>query len=187
MPLPFSVAELTNSLQTASFEELANVGAGTKPFDPSFGSRLPKKTGYDWDALAKGPAKKCLGPTLASCDACCLGLDGLYYFIEFKNQREQNIIAAETRNKVFGSLLLASLTIANHETMHDLMEKSVFVVVFPNQNYLDMIGYDLSKLAAPGSIPLWNLDKLESAGVIRKAHTVTDADFSKLPLLQQLP
>ena len=183
MPYPFSVTELKNCLQTASFEDLA--ATDDAPFDPGFGSRLPKKTAYDWDALARGSAKKCIGLTLPSCDACCPGLDGLYYFIEFKNQREQNVIATQIRNKVFGSLLLATLTIANHETMQGLMDKAVFVVVFPDQNYLDMIGRGLSKFAAPGSIPLWGLNKLESAGIIRKAYTVPDSAFATLPLLQQ--
>ena len=175
MGYPFDKSILLEPSRQKSFRDLA--GSQDAVFDEGFAARLPCALAFDSDTFASGALKRYTGNALPSCDAVMQDGEGRFFCVEFKNQRVGNIDASKILSKVFGSLMMVSLTAAQDFTPRELMKRTVFVVVFPEQDYSTMLGYALAKLAFPHRPILWGLDRLVEAEMLADAYTVTDKEF----------
>lgn len=178
-PFPKEYASLPAPCR--SLAELAH--SDDAVFDGEFPNRLPKVSAYDCDAFAKGALKRYSGKRLPSADALLQGKDGRWYFIEFKNQPAKNIEGEKVKSKAVGSVTIAALTVGQSLAMREVMAKTVYVVVFPTQDYSTQIGYWLAKQANGGArATLWGLDELVSGQMLSDAYTLTDQEFQTLQI-----
>lgn len=178
MAYPFSQNCLFDESRKKALAELAESAGDV--FDKDFPDRLPDLNALDLDGFAEGPLKKYTGETLATSDTLVIDEDGVYWFVEFKNQRLSNGDGPRIQRKAVESLLVACMTSAQQKTLRELMRKSVFVVVFPEQDYSTMLGKALARDAYGSDAVLWRLDKLVKAEILHAAHTVTDREFRQL-------
>ena len=74
--------------------------------------------------------EKYMGKKFATTDAFVCGVDGRFYFIEFKYQPVSNIKLDNLWNKAFESPLAVSFDLLADVPMKKVREKSVFVVVY---------------------------------------------------------
>lgn len=146
-------------------------------FDCDFPNRLPHINAFDLDSFAAGTMKRFTGTPVPSVDALHIGSNGLFYFIEFKNQKTGNIDREQLRRKLFGSYLIALATFFQNNSLQTLMKHSVFVIVFPKQDYSMTIGKALAQFAGKS---LWKLDELVENEMVSKVLTLTDEEFSTL-------
>ncbi len=165
------------------------------PFDQNFCDRLPNGKAYDFDKIKdrvcafRSKATK----SLRSADAfLSVNEDSgaKYYFIDFKNQKVGNIQSVKDQGKneliqkAFDSLLVMAMTFGRNVSMKEIQEHSVFIVVYPKQDFSVRFLEVLNQCA--DSRPLWNLDKLISNGFYQSVHTISDEDFSELSLKSNL-
>ena len=199
MNYPFEKSDIAFQNNRKLFCELAKTDS---PFDEDFPNRLPSIMAYDFDkikeracAYRSSQSKKLLYsadalvilPSEASLDAGAKKIR--YCFIEFKNQKVDNIQSVKDPDdndlmmKAFDSLSVCALTFARGIPMVELQQKSMFIVVYPKQDYSEKILEVLNELSAEnGEVkPLWLLDKLENAGFINKVLTIDDEQFRTLP------
>lgn len=162
------------------------------PFREDFPTRLPTGAAYDLDKIKDRVcayrSKNARAP-LRSADALLMGEDGgelAYYFIEFKNQRVDNIQSGkdpgqnELLQKAFDSLAIVAMTFGRASAMKDIQGRSTFIVVYPEQDYSERFLEALNQCAY--NRPLWGLDKLEDNGFYRKILTIHDGDFCRMAL-----
>ena len=178
MGYPFDKSILLERSRQKSLRDLAE--SEDDVFDEGFTDRLPSRSAFDSDTFAKGALKRFTGNALPSCDAVTIDGDGRFFCIEFKNQRVSNVDANKVLSKVFGSLLMVNMTSAQDITLRELMKRTVFVVVFPEQDYATMLGYALAHSAFPGRPILWGLDRLVAAEMLADAYTMTDREFAAM-------
>ena len=175
MGYPFDSSLFADSSRCKNLSDLAH--SDDAVFDDGFVTRLPIISAFDMDSFAKGAMRHYTGNAFPSCDAVIQDDNGRFLFIEFKNQRVGNVDDKQLLSKVFGSLLIANMTSAQMLPLRELMKRSVFIVVFPEQDYATMLGYALAHSAFPGRPILWGLDRLVAAEMLADAYTVTDREF----------
>ena len=201
MKYPFADAATVFEGNRKTFSELAKT---EHPFDEDFPNRLPACNAYDFDLVTRRVcAYRSLKEKRLLCSADALVIlsseqsteDGndktLYCFIEFKNQKVDNIQSLKDSDdntlqvKAFDSLSVCAMTFARNVSMAELQQKSIFVVVYPRQNYSERFLASLGELSAENGTmrPLWKLDKLQDAGFFRKVYTVSDEEFNRLSIL----
>lgn len=181
MGYPFDKSILLEPSRQKSFRDLA--GSEDAVFDEGFADRLPSALAFDSDSFANGALKRYTGNAIPSCDAVMQDGEGRFFCVEFKNQRVGNIDADKILSKVFGCLLMLNMTYAQDITPRQLMKSTVFVVVFPEQDYSTMLGYALAKSAFPDRPILWGLDRLVESEMLADAYTVTDKEFRRMGFL----
>ena len=178
-----------------------------RPFDEDFPKRLPCVTAYDYDTITR---KVCAYRSsqekklLHSADALLIltpkllrnpdSRKPIYCFIEFKKQKVDNIQSLKApedndlMKKAFDSLSVCAMTFSREISMAELQHYSIFIVVYPKQDYSVRILEVLNELSSENgeTKPLWLLDKLENAGFFKKVLTIDDEKFSKLAFIQQV-
>ena len=174
---------------------LAELAKTDDSFDVDFPNRLPSGKAYDFDKIKE---RVCTYRSLnakqqlRSADAFVLEFDesAEWYFIEFKNQKPDNIQSVkdpdrnELMQKAFDSLSVVAMTFGHQWTMQQIQERSVFVVVYPRMEYSDRFLAALNELSTGtgGRKPLWHLDKLTDAGFYKRILTINDEEFCALSL-----
>lgn len=191
MSYPFDLPATQFADLIMSLAELARTK--DDPFDEHFPDRLPVGKAYAFDKIKdrvcvyRSPRAK---QKLRSSDAFLPSMEetGDWYFIDFKNQRPDNIQSVKDpdRNalmqKAFDSLTIAAMTFGRHLSMRQIQERSVFIVVYPKGDYSEKFLAVLGELAAIGNKPLWLLDKLTDNGFYKHVLTIDETKFSTLHL-----
>ena len=196
MKNPFEYSKETFENEKKPFKELARTDSA---FDANFPNRLPSVTAYDFDKIAKAVCnyRSSKKKPLHSADALLIlssnpfsgentGMP-YYCFIEFKNQRVENIQSLKDPDendlmmKAFDSLAICAMTFTREIAMSELQQNSIFIVVFPKQDYSERFLEALGRLSSVKgkTSALWNLNKLEDNGFFSKVLTLDDGDFSK--------
>lgn len=201
MNYPFANSNIVFQDDRKPFRELAETDS---PFDKDFPNRLPHVMAYDLDAIKE---KVCVYRSsrklLHSADALVIfqleeALDAgakkiRYCFVEFKNQKADNIQSVKDPDdndlmmKAFDSLSVCAMTFTHGIPMAELQQKSMFIVVYPKQDYSVRFLDVLNQLSSEkGEVkPLWLLDRLENAGFFSKVLTIDDEQFKALPYFIQ--
>lgn len=198
MNYPFANSNIVFRYDIKSFQELAKTDS---PFDEDFPNRLPEATAYDFDKITE---RVCAYRTakskklLHSADALMIlqsdaswdegSKKPTYCFIEYKNQKVDNIQSLkepddnDLMKKAFDSLSVCAMTFTHGIPMAELQRKSIFIVVYPKQDYSVRFLEALNQLSSEnGKVkPLWLLDKLENAGFFSKVLTIDDDQFRAL-------
>lgn len=197
MNYPFEKSDIVFQNNRKLFSELAETDS---PFDKNFPNRLPSVTAFDFDKIKERVcAYRSPKKLLHSADALVIfqleeALDAgvkkiKYCFIEFKNQKVDNIQSVKDQDdndlimKAFDSLSVCAMTFAHGIPMAELQQKSMFIVVYPKQEYSVKFLDVLNQLSSRNgdTKPLWLLDKLEDAGFFSKILTIDDEQFNALP------
>ena len=175
---------------------LAELAKTDDPFDVDFPNRLPScRAAYAFDTIKERVcAYRSLNAKqqLRSADAFVPESDKSteWYFIEFKNQKPDNIQSVkdpdrnELMQKAFDSLSIVAMTFGHQLTMRQIQERSVFIVVYPKREYSDRFLAALNELSTGTGErkPLWHLDKLTNAGFYKRILTINDEEFRALSL-----
>lgn len=191
MPYPFEEPIRNFS---GLIKPLGDLAVTETPFDASFVSRLPSVSAYDFDeiknrvcAFRSLNAKQCL----RSADAFIIdgqGTSAQYYFIEFKNQRVNNIQSVrdpdrnELMQKAFDSLSILAMTFGRNIPMKELQRHSTFIVVYPRQDFSERFNAILNECANGRDHPLWNLDKLTKNGFFAGIKTIDEEKLAAMSL-----
>lgn len=199
MKYPFANSNIVFRYDIKSFQELAKTDS---PFDKDFPKRLPAVKAYDFDKITEkvcayrsSKSKKLLHSAdafmiLQSVASWDVGSKKpTYCFIEFKNQKVDNIQSIkepddnDLMKKAFDSLSVCAMTFTHGIPMAELQQQSLFIVVYPKQDYSVRFLEALNQLSSEnGEVkPLWLLDKLENAGFFSKVLTIDDEQFRALP------
>ncbi len=201
MNYPFVDSNKAFKSDRKPFQELAKTDS---PFDDGFPNRLPHVIAFDFDAITR---KVCAYRSsrekklLHSADALLIfesdesayaeAKKNTYCFIEFKNQKVENIQSIKEPGdndlmmKAFDSLSVCAMTFSYDSSMADLQRDSVFIVVYPKQDYSVRFLDALNELSSDKGEkkPLWKLDKLQDAGFFSKVLTIDDEEFGRLPFI----
>ena len=199
MNYPFENSNTVFQNDIKSFQKLAKTDS---PFDKDFPNRLPAVAAYDFDKITErvcayrsSKSKK----LLHSADALMIlqsdasrdagSKKPTYCFIEFKNQKVDNIQSTkepddnDLMKKAFDSLSVCAMTFTHGIPMAELQRQSLFIVVYPKQDYSIRFLEALNQLSSEnGEVkPLWLLGKLENAGFFSKVLTIDEDQFRTLP------
>lgn len=141
-----------------------------------------EKTAYNLDAIKNYSCEMLRGAQrLSSCDAY-REVNGVHYFIEFKNQDQDKIDASSIKKKAFDSISIMRISLDPDITLEQLCDNSILLVVFKKNatTGLPEIRATLHKLANEDeSEPiLFGLEKIKGK-LYSDIHTIDEEAFRR--------
>ena len=116
------------------------------------------------------------GITLSGCDSY-LEKNGVYWFIEFKNQEPADIDPEDIRKKAYDSVSTVRMAVDQAIPLDDLCQNSVFLVVYQDEEPKteDAIEQENANFSEMEHIR-WGLRKIEGK-LYREVHTIPATEF----------